>query len=329
MVQEILQGLYKIDVPIPNNPLKALNCYVFQSYGETLVVDTGFNRKECFDALFGGLSVLGVNPGKTKVFITHMHADHCGLVAELVKEGAEPYCSREDATVINSGEAHFLQMDVFARTGGFPPAELADAIHKHPGYRFRPLEYVEFTAVEDGDILTLGDYSFTCIKTPGHTRGHVCLYEKQKKLLVSGDHILQDITPNISLWSDRHDPLLDYLCSLDKVKELDADLVLPGHRSLITDMKRRIEELQEHHRIRAEEVMSIVCEKPRNAYEVAARMTWDLTYDVFEDFPIAQKWFAAGEALAHLKFLEGQNRIRRVLRDGVVVFHAGGLDKKE
>lgn len=241
MVQELLPGLFKIDVPIPNNPLKSLNCYVVESGGEYLVIDTGFNREECFEALAGGLKEVGVNLKKTKVLITHMHADHCGLVAHLIKEGARAYCSLEDATVINRGEEQFLAMNVFAQTGGFPAAEMDTAIHKHPGYRFRPLEHVDFTLVDDGESLIVGEYNFTCVKTPGHTRGHMCLYERERKLLVSGDHILQSITPNISLWSDQHDPLRDYLNSLDKVNELDVALVLPGHRSLITDMSARVD----------------------------------------------------------------------------------------
>jgi len=62
----------------------------------------------------------------------------------------------------------------------------------------------------------------------------MCLYEPDKKIFVSGDHILADITPNISTWNELANPLKEYLSSLDKVYPLDVSLVLPGHRSLIT-----------------------------------------------------------------------------------------------
>lgn len=319
-MEEIRPGLFKTDIPIPKNPLKSLNCYILQSGGETLVVDTGFNLMECRQALMDSLDDLAVDLNDTKVFITHMHADHSGLVADLVREGAQAYCSREDAETINAGEGPFLMMDVFVRTGGFPAEELKNAIKKHPGYRYRAMEYVDFKIVDDHDVITVGDYQLRCIKTPGHTRGHMCLYEQEKKILFSGDHVLDDITPNISLWSDRYDPLANYLASLDKIIRLDAELVLPGHRSAITNLPGRINELKQHHAARADEVLEILKQSPMNAYEVAAQMTWDLTYDDFQSFPVAQKWFAAGEALAHLKYLEGIKRVERINRQGIVIF---------
>ena len=66
----------------------------------------------------------------------------------------------------------------------------------------------------------------------------MCLYEPNKKILVSGDHILNNITPNIQLWSDRWNPLKEYLTSLDKVYEFDIELVLPGHREHFQELQR-------------------------------------------------------------------------------------------
>lgn len=319
-MEEIRPGLYKADLPLPKNPLKSLNCYIIQGDGETLVVDTGFNCLECHQALFKRLDDLAVRLDNTKVFVTHMHADHSGQVAELAREGAEAYCSREDAETINAGEVPFLMMDVFIRTGGFPAQELQNAVKKHPGYKYRALEQVDFKILDDGDFLSMGEYTFACIKTPGHTWGHTCLYEKDKKILIAGDHILKDITPNISLWSDTFDPLSSYLASLDLVSHLEVDLVLPGHRTIFTDLAGRIKELKEHHQIRAAEVLDILKAQPQNAYEVAAKMTWDMPYDSFDQFPLAQKWFAASEALAHLKYLEVKGLVGRTTRDGVTIF---------
>jgi glyoxylase-like metal-dependent hydrolase (beta-lactamase superfamily II) len=141
--------------------------------------------------------------------------------------------------------------------------------------------------------------------------GHTCLHEPGKKILVAGDHILIDITPNIQCWSDAQNPLQDYLASLDKVNELDIAMVLPGHRRLIRDHKTRIAELKEHHERRLREVLSILGADPRTAYEVASRMTWDLDCDSWEEFPRAQKWFATGEAIAHLRYLERKGLVLR------------------
>lgn len=321
MIENIMPGINRIEVPLPGNPLKALNCYVIQSGGKSLVIDTGFHLDECRTVLDEGLRELGVDLPSAAVFITHMHTDHAGLVDELVRRGATAYCSREDGEIINAGAAPFEAMRVFVKTGGFPAQELQNAIERHPGFKFRPRDQVDFVTVEDGDVLTCGEFSFTCIKTPGHTRGHMCLYESGKKIFVAGDHILKDITPNISLWLDKDDPLHSYLASLERVNSLEVDLVLPGHRSLFTDFRERIAKLREHHEARVGEVVAILKDKPpQNAYQVAAQMTWDLTCDSFEQFPLAQKWFAAGEAFAHLKYLEGLGIICREYQDGICFF---------
>jgi glyoxylase-like metal-dependent hydrolase (beta-lactamase superfamily II) len=169
-----------------------------------------------------------------------------------------------------------------------------------------------FNYVEDGQVIRVGDYAFTCIMTPGHTKGHTCLYESSKKVLLSGDHILQDITPNISTWSPDENPLADYLSSLDKVYNLDVKLVLPAHRRTMTDLKARVDELKHHHEVRAKETYNILAgDGHETAYQVASHMTWDVREKTWETVPIWQKMFAAGEAMAHLRYLTVQGKIKQ------------------
>jgi glyoxylase-like metal-dependent hydrolase (beta-lactamase superfamily II) len=181
---------------------------------------------------------------------------------------------------------------------------------------------VDFSTLKEGDEIGIGDYLFTCIETHGHSPGHMCLYEPSKKILVSGDHLLIDITPNIALWSDREDPLSEYLASLDKVYALDVNLVLPGHRGIFNDHRKRILELKHHHQARANEIISILEKGKKNAYEVASQMTWDVTYDSWQVFPSSQKWFAVGETLAHLKYLEERRIVRKEMQGQEIVFLA-------
>ncbi|MHB0869158.1 MAG: MBL fold metallo-hydrolase [Chloroflexota bacterium] len=319
MIEEILPGLHRIEIPLPRNPLKATNCYVIKASDRSLIVDTGMNREECRTALGSGLRELGVDLRNADLFITHMHADHSGLVDDLVAEGARAYCSRLDAEIIVSG-VDWDGMLARAASNGFPPEELRQVVEKHPGARYRAGGAVDFTLVGEGDQLTVGEYSFRCVETPGHTVGHLCLYEPNKRILVAGDHVLGDITPNITGWSGQERALARFLSSLDKVYRLDVDLVLPGHRRVFSDCKGRIRELQEHHRLRAEEAVAALEAGPRDAYQVAASMSWDLTYESFDRFPVAQKWFAAGEALAHLQYLYHEGRVQRETRDQRTVF---------
>jgi glyoxylase-like metal-dependent hydrolase (beta-lactamase superfamily II) len=168
--------------------------------------------------------------------------------------------------------------------------------------------------------VTIGDYLFTCVQTPGHTRGHLCLYEPARKILVCGDHILGDITPNIQSWSGRDNALKSYLESLDRVYELEVDLALPGHRSLIRNCRERITELKRHHQERAEEVLSILGKQGKHAFQVASEMTWDIDCVSWNRFPVAQKWFATGEAIAHLIYLEDKGMVFRADEGGTITY---------
>lgn len=319
-MEELYPGLFRVRVPIPNNPLKELNSYVIKGENRNLIIDTGMNRIECEEAILKGIGELEIDLNKTDLFITHMHADHSGLISKLARESSLIYCSKPDATMINLQDSLMDIMKDFIFLGGFSADEYRMAIEKHPGYKYRCRERIDFTYTQDKDILSYGDYNLTVIATPGHTQGHLCLYDQEKGILFSGDHILGDITPNISLHATDEDPLTDYLASLDKIAALDLQIVLPAHRSIIKDGYVRIEELKKHHMERASEVLNIIQNKgAQNAYQVAGGMTWDMTVP-FEQFPIAQKWFAAGEALAHLVFLEAEGQLKREVIEETTFF---------
>jgi glyoxylase-like metal-dependent hydrolase (beta-lactamase superfamily II) len=139
----------------------------------------------------------------------------------------------------------------------------------------------------------------------------MCLYEPDQKIFVAGDHILFDITPIISLRSDEHNPLMEYLAGLEKVDSLDIGLVLPGHRAIFGNCKKRIRELKSHHQSRSAEIISILKAGSLNAYEIASQMNWAVAYDSWDHFPVLQRWFAIGEAIAHLKYLEEKGILRK------------------
>ena len=319
MIEEISAGLYRIEIPLRNSPLKALNSYVVKGGERTLVIDTGWNREECLNAMHAGLTTLGVNLRNTDFFITHMHSDHLGLLPALRTDASSAYLSGADADRFNSGIPidEFAQ---FARLNGFPEDELEATLRSHAGFRFRAKQRMDFQTLKEGDILRVGDYQFTCVETPGHSWGHMCLYEPRRKILVAGDHILGDISPNIQLWSDEWNPLKAYLCSLDKVSGLDFELVLPGHRGLLRNAQERIRELKRHHQERLEEITRILKMGGMNAFEIGARMTWDIVYDSWDTFPISQKWFAIGEVLAHLRYLDEEGIIQKQPQDQTRIY---------
>jgi glyoxylase-like metal-dependent hydrolase (beta-lactamase superfamily II) len=319
MIEEICSNLFRIQVPLPDSPLKFLNSYVVRDPRRSLIIDTGLNHDICFAALQKGLKDIDVDPSGADLFITHLHADHFGLVTRLATADTRVYFNRPDAEIVESWEG-FGPMLEYAGRNGFPVERLRAALAAHPGNRFGSDWIPPMEILSDGDLMVAGSFHFRCVSTPGHTLGHMCLYEPDRKLLIAGDHILIDITPNIQCWSDEENPLKNYLESLTKVAALEVRRTLPGHRRLMDDPGPRIAELQRHHRARLDEVVAILGSGPRNAFETAALMTWDIQADRWEDFPVAQQWFATGEALSHLRYLEEAEKIVRSVGEGVVRF---------
>lgn len=321
LIEKLLPDLYKIEIPLPDNPLKSINSYVIKSPGRNLIIDTGMNQKECMAVMDFSLKELDINLNKTDFFITHLHADHCGLVSKLAADNSNIYCSQQDADIINSTN-FWDRIKKFALMSGFPQHEFRELVEKHPGYKYGNTRFIDFNILKEGDMIKIGEYIFKCIETPGHTKGHMCLYEPKKKIIITGDHVIKEITPNISLWSYEDNFLDDYLKSLDKVYELDVKLVLPGHRSIFRNLRERIKELKHHHQMRIDEILSILEKEKgeRDAYQIASQMSWDLTYDSWEQFPSPQKWFATGEAASHLKYLEGKGMIRRKTKGNSICF---------
>jgi len=318
MAVEVAPDIFRMEVPLPGNPLRSVNSYIIRGNDDgNMMVDTAMNRPECREVLERELSDLDVDMTRTDVFVTHMHADHLGLAPYLTGGRGTVFLGKEDAAFIDESD-YWMRMYAYGVMNGFPRLDPMEAIRKHPGYRYGPLGEMNLRALAGGERFTVGRYEFRTVHTPGHTEGHMMLYEKEEGILFSGDHILFDITPNISLFEENKDPLSEYISSLKMTRELRVENTFPGHRTPMKDPGPRIEELISHHLQRAEEAFDILRDSgPMTAMDVASRMTWDMRGS-FEEFPLMQKWFALGEAIAHLRFLETNNKVDVKERGGIL-----------
>lgn len=326
MIEQIFPDVYRIAIPLPNNPLKATNSYFIRGAEKNLLIDTGFNRNECRAAFDEAMKQLDISMSNTDLFITHLHGDHSGLVKYLAVAETNVWGGKyfaQTAALGNNGPQWSYFEDFITESGLRATENITQ--EDHPGYRFASEPFERVSVVKDGDMIQVGNYSFRCIETTGHAPDHICLYEPDKKFLISGDHILGKITPNITIWGAPwtidQDYLGNYLGNLDKCAALDVDLVLPGHREIITNHRERINELKEHHQKRLQNVLEILAESEMCGSMVASRMHWDLTFKTWEEFPPAQKIFATGEALAHLVHLEFTGLVSKRLCDGVVYYY--------
>ena len=324
MLEEILDQIYRIPVPLPDNPLKELNSFLIKGNGRNLLIDTGFCRKECYDALTDGLKQLNVSMEDTDILLTHLHSDHTGLAQVIAGPDTKIYLSRPDQVWLTRSD-RFKNEAIENRQyyeGGFSKEDLSTISDTHPGRRFAPdPAYEAYIDIKHGDILTVGDYKLQIIRTPGHTPAHSCLWLEKEKTMFTGDHVLFDITPNITSWPNLRDALGHYLNSLRLVDSYPVERAIPSHRKT-GDFHGRIAELIAHHEYRLNECFQIICQEPGlSPYDISGRMTWRIRAKNWETFPISQKWFAVGECLSHLERLCAEGKVYPVRKDDHVFYY--------
>ena len=309
MIEELLPGIFRMSVPLPKSPLKATNSYVVMDAERPLVVDTAFNRPECEEAFVSLLGELNLRPDGVDYFVTHLHADHMGLAAGLAGDGAKVFFNEQDLPLARPDDDYWEWMGAVYESHGLPLSDSHVAMDRHPGRIYGPSFDYPYTVVRDGDVLKRGGYSLRCFQTVGHTPGHMCLLVEEQAVLLCGDHILGDITPNITMWIGMENPLGQYLNSLDATAALRLKRAFTGHRSMVDDVQLRIDELKLHHATRCEECVAALESGDKNGAEVTPMISWDLRYEDWDDVHPVQKLFATGEAIAHLQYLESQGVI--------------------
>ena len=101
MVREVFPNIYLNEIPLPNNPLRALNSYIILSEEKYLIMDTGFNMNVCKEAFMKGVNALGVDLTRTDLVLTHMHVDHSGLADDLRRVGCRVLIGQKDGDFMN------------------------------------------------------------------------------------------------------------------------------------------------------------------------------------------------------------------------------------
>jgi len=174
-----------------------------------------------------------------------------------------------------------------------------------------------------GEIISIVPYDLEVIWTPGHSPGHICLYEAENRLLFSGDHVLPLTTPNISYHIQSGDnPIGDYIYALSKLRHVQVEQVLPGHEHIFTDLKGRIDKIAQHHLQREEEIRRAVEQEARNAYDISSRVSWDLPGQSWEQFPPLHRRFAVTETIAHLEFMRQHGKVEKIFGQDFISYRS-------
>ena len=313
-VERVRPGVWSIPVPLPNNSLRYVLVYVLETDRGPYLVDAGWNTDDAYAALDAGLQTLGSAMHEVQgVLVTHIHPDHYGLAGRIREaSGAWIALHPADANLIH--DRYDAPDDLLERVGamlrrvGAPDDEVQSL--QRAAMPVRPLVDVVMPDVllEDGDRPEIPGWDLLAIWTPGHSPGHLCFWEPDERLLLSGDHVLPRITPNIAFHPQAGaNPLGDYLASLDKLEPYDASEVLPAHEHRFVGLQERLAELRTHHHDRFGEVVAAIEAGTTTAWAIAAGMRWSRSWDQIEGF---MRRAAVGEAMAHLRALEQRGIVR-------------------
>src|SRR5699024_1514787 len=285
------------------------NCFVAEEDDGWKVIDTGLHNQETVERWNKELGSKKIND----IIITHYHPDHFGYAGGMQqKTGARLSMTKIDADMaLNAWQDVFLSdLNKNYEKAGIP-ADTVDKMTKNTaGFVERVTPYPTVNHyLSEGEEIRIGKYMYEIIHTPGHSDGLVCFYNRERNMLLSTDHILPKITPNISYWFHGDpNPLKSYLHSLDKVKKLNADLVVPSHGKPFYGANARIDEIVQHHMQRLDFLLEAIM-GGSTIYQACGKL-------FKKELNIHETRFAIGETFAHLEYLRNYGNCKREMRNG-------------
>jgi glyoxylase-like metal-dependent hydrolase (beta-lactamase superfamily II) len=319
-------GIHRLAIPTPF-AVGRVNVYLIEDEPLTLV-DAGPNSGTSFDELQRGIAGLGHSLEDIElVVLTHQHIDHLGLVSLVAAHaGAEVAAIDVAVPFVENYSREAQEDDDFARNIMFRngiPEDVVTALQSvSQAFRAWGSRADVTRVLRDGEAMAFRDRTLHVHHRPGHSPTDTVFHDRERRILIAADHLLKHISSNPLITrsldgsGERPQALVTYLESLGKTREMEVDLVLPGHGEPITDHRGLIDERFALHRRRADKIHGLVAERPRSAYEIA-RALWG-------NIAVTQAYLTLSEVLGHIDLLLNAGRVREVEENGVAVFRAAG-----
>lgn len=263
MLKKITEEIKVLSLPYAFG-MEQVNCFLIKGEKGYTVVDTGHYSEEgiqTWEALMAsGLTI-------EKIILTHYHIDHLGLAKWFQKNH---------------------QIPIFISSKGFREMQrrqdkdyrlfVVNLFEQHGCHEFSKVASTDFSSVydfvpdglfEENQSIKIGKEFYETIWTPGHSADQFCFYQREKEIMIIGDHVLEKISPVVLIESPQDlNPLRDYLNSLDKIKDYSIKLALPGHGHTMKGLGNRLVEIKSGHQHRMHQILECIKDQDKTAWQV-------------------------------------------------------------
>ncbi|MBN1152944.1 MAG: MBL fold metallo-hydrolase [Dehalococcoidia bacterium] len=326
---EIVTGVHQLRIPFPEGIDRHTNAYVVEGNRGSILVDCGWDSSEAIWAFREELRVERLSFEEINwVVVTHVHPDHFGLAAKLRELcGAKIVMHRADAELIQSRYVDYQGLidstGAMLQAAGVPEHEVCE-LRDASVWTAQFVTAIEpDVLVDDGDTVSNGTFQLEVMHTPGHTPGHICLYDPRKRRLFSGDTVLFETIPHVGLNPQSGtDPISDYMQSLEYLGQKSVSFVFPGHGPVFNSLVIRTEEILRTLGAREHQVLEVLEEGLKTVYEVTCELPWrsNGAETSYADMSPRERRAAVLEIAAWISHLKEDGKVAPLQKSGQTVY---------
>jgi glyoxylase-like metal-dependent hydrolase (beta-lactamase superfamily II) len=313
-----------VQIPISMAPpLRWINSDLLRGPEGVTIVDPGPHTsatEQEWRAVWQQLGI--VQQDVVSIVLTHHHPDHYGLAGYLqsltgVSVTMSQRAHEEVVRMWGSGSAMERDLPALFQRYGMPSSWSLQLEGHLAGFVSQVTPEPEVSYIPDNSLISMGGHNWRVIESGGHAPGHLSFYDEEREIILCGDAVLPQISPNVSfLPGSDPEPLQSFMDSLSKLGQLNVKLAFPGHRGPFSHFTERTKWLIKHHEERLSVIEAMLQEGPKSGFEVCTTLFGS-------QLGIHQMRFAMSEALAHLVHLVQQGRVTEVASNderGIILF---------
>jgi glyoxylase-like metal-dependent hydrolase (beta-lactamase superfamily II) len=270
--EKVIPGVWRLRLPLPWPGVPHCNAWALAAGPGVVLVDTGMHEPGSMAHLERALDQAGLRVEHVRLIVcTHAHVDHCGQAPAIAERArCEVWMHHDHAHHTDDDlEEALKRRVVVAHQSGVPAEAVQRWIERRRGQGTGQAGALRIDReLAEGDTVDTDLGAWRVIDTPGHAPSHICLYQPERRLLISGDHLLG----RVSLYFDTGytpDPVAEFLDSLGKVENLDARLALSGHGRPFTDVAGHV---AANRALIDQRAAAVETALPGTAYEIAQRV---------------------------------------------------------